>query len=235
MYADALSRILILAPPATGDGADRSRDPHPSARQPSPSLSDVRSRPVIGDIAQDTLLAQLGGTEAEARAALHVLYTTLFDRLWRFAYLLLRSRDEAEEVVHDAFLALWERRTTIDIRTDVSVYLHTAVRNRAYKRHRHERVVARTATDAERQATVTRLIGTIASPEDDLSAHELAREFAEVLSTVSDRDRVALILRWEEGRTYEEIGHVLGVSVVTARAIVLRQQRALRPLLERLR
>jgi len=169
-----------------------------------------------------------------ARGALATIYNALFDRLWRFAYLTVRTREAAEEVTQDVFFALWQRRATLEVYGDVAVYLHTAVRYRAAKYVRHDRVVARHADTAEHPVSDDSAIAHIAGPDETLSAAELERAFLDALAAVPARVRQALILRWRDGWTYEEVGEALGISKVAARAMVLRYQQRLRPFLERL-
>jgi RNA polymerase sigma-70 factor (ECF subfamily) len=201
-----------------------------------PAAPEVRAAPPIGAMPQDVLLARLrSADEREARDALHILYVTLFERLWRFAYLTVREREAAEEVTQDVFWGVWQRRATLAVSGDIAVYLHTAVRYRAMKYARHARVVARHAEavgDGRSGAFAEQAVET---PDDVFAATELERAFLDALAHVPDRPRQALVLRWRDGWTYEEIGTALGISKVAARGLVLRYQRQLQPFLERLR
>jgi RNA polymerase sigma-70 factor (ECF subfamily) len=166
---------------------------------------------------------------------LETIYLALFERLWRFAYLTVGQQDVAEEVAQDVFFALWQRRAAIDVHGDIAVYLHSAVRYRAVKHVRHDRVVHRYAEGAESAGDELPHVARIEGPEETLSAIELERAFLDALAAVPDRARQALVLRWRDGWTYEEVGEALGISKVAARALVLRYQRRLEPFLNRLR
>jgi hypothetical protein len=50
---------------------------------------------------------------------------------WRFAYKYLHSGNDAKEVVQDAFIVVWYRRSSIRVHGQLGAYLATAVRNRA--------------------------------------------------------------------------------------------------------
>jgi len=187
-------------------------------------------------VPQGELLAQLADPDEDrARRALETLYVAFFERLWKFAYLTVHERGVAEEVTQDVFFTLWQRRNTIDVQGDIAVYLHTAVRYRAAKHVRHDRVVARHAELAERQRDDEWFRTHAARPDDEVVAGEIERLFLDRLASVPDRPRQALVLRWRDGWTYEDIGQVLGISKVAARALILRYQRALQPFLDRLR
>lgn len=66
-------------------------------------------------------------------------FATLFERYWELlynnAYLRLRNHEECEEIVHDVFLSIWERRKTVEIQS-CKAYLLTAVRYQIYNRLR---------------------------------------------------------------------------------------------------
>ncbi len=76
-------------------------------------------------------------------------YTEIFRRyaplMVSHAYRLLGDRDEANDVVQDVFLALWQRHSSLELITSLSSYLYTAIRNRVFTRMSHEKVVARYA------------------------------------------------------------------------------------------
>jgi RNA polymerase sigma-70 factor (ECF subfamily) len=171
------------------------------------------------------ILRALGGADAEqAREALSATYETYFDRLWRFAYRRTGVADVAKEIVHDVFLALWGRRDTVTITGDLGVYLYGAVRNRAYKAHRHTAVVTRLETAVERNTIEPPAVGQVAGPEQLLDESEAERLLRELLASVPARDRDVLTLRWFHSMTYGAIAESLGVSVSQVRTILARNE-----------
>lgn len=238
VISDALSTWWVFA---TRSSDDESRElSHGRGKSwPSTPTSDATERrtpPPFGGVAQDALVSALRSSdESAARVALETIYLALFERLWRFAYLTVRHRDVAEEVTQDVFFALWQRRTTLELQGDIAVYLHTAVRYRAVKHVRHDRVVSRYSEESGQTDIDQPLVAHIEGPEEALSAGELERAFIDLLARVPDRVRQALVLRWRDGWTYEEIGETLGVSKVAVRALILRYQQRLQPFLDKLR
>ncbi len=75
---------------------------------------NIQSRIATGD----------GSTLAE-------LYQLFYKRLYRFARLITRSDEIAEEVVDDVFVKLWTRRDKITEIDNLTVYLYVAVKNRS--------------------------------------------------------------------------------------------------------
>lgn len=186
----------------------------------------------IGGAPQAELLARLRAGDA---MALEVIYRTYSEPLFKLGYSLTRSREATQDLVHDLFLAVWERRETLDVQEDLGVYLRSALRHRAYKVSRHEAVVRRTEASALEPDADVPAMGTMVGPDVAFDVAEVERAFAAALDTVSERDRRILTMRWGEGLTHEEIARVLGISRARVRAIIAKQQERLRPFFEVLR
>jgi RNA polymerase sigma-70 factor (ECF subfamily) len=181
-----------------------------------------------------TLQARLDGLRTGDRAAFDAIYDAYYDRLWRFAFGFVRTRDVAQEVVHDIFLALWTQRASLDVRGSLDTYLYGATRNRALNVVRHDRVVER-ERDLAAAAHVTYGMGEYdGDAQGQLERHELAAVIDRALERLTERQRTAVILRWQNDLGYDEIGHVLGISSQAARTLVLRVHDTMRRIVGRL-
>lgn len=201
------------------------REPAPAATDPvaerrTGSLSPIEGRP------QAEVLAQLRAGDVEALAA---IYRTYIEALSRLGYSLTRSREATEDLIHDLFLAVWERHEQLDVREDLGVYLRSALRHRAYKAGRHAAVVRRMEDAALQGGHTVPGMGSVVESAAALEGSELERAFTKMLATISERDRRILTMRWEERLTHEEIARVLGISRARVRAILARNQERLRP------
>ncbi|MDB4898850.1 MAG: polymerase sigma-70 factor [Gemmatimonadetes bacterium] len=179
-------------------------------------------------------------------AAFQALYLTHHDGLWRFAYTYVRSRDVAEELVHDVFLALWGTRATWEVRTRARAWLFAAVRHLALNHLRHERVVARalgTAGGAGRSALQRPALdlahvesSTMGAPppgqQETAEAHELDEAIGRALAELPERRRIAMTLRWKEDMSPLEIATVLGTTPEAVRVLLTRARADLAALLE---
>jgi len=192
---------------------------------------------MIGATPQEDVLAQLRSNDlAIAERALDMMYRAFFKPLWRVAYRTVHSPDVAEEMVQDVFLGIWQERQTLQVRESVSLYLHVAIRHRAYNYLRHAKVVERYEVGEDEASALSLVLPTrLSDPATALAESETDRSLLAALAGLSERDRDILVLRWREGWSFEEIGRVQGISSVAARLVVSRQQRRLRTFLERLR
>ncbi len=58
------------------------------------------------------------------------IYLNYFPRLLRFAREYVISEEDAENIIQDVFMALWERRDELKIHISLVSYLFTLIRNR---------------------------------------------------------------------------------------------------------
>lgn len=165
-------------------------------------------------------------------SAFESLYLAHHDELWRFAYTYVRSRDVAEELVQDVFLAVWGTRETWEVSTRVRAWLYASVRHLALNYLRHERVVART-TGASAPAQQD-----VAPPMDQqllLEAEEIERAVVDAIAELPERRRIAMTLRWKHGMSSLEIARVLGTTPEAVRTLLSRARTDLVSLLEHAR
>jgi RNA polymerase sigma factor (sigma-70 family) len=145
--------------------------------------------------------------EAEAR--------TLFQRLW----LVTGNRAEAEELMQDAFLSVWERWDRVSKIHDPVGYLYRTAMNLFRKRYRRTMLVVR--------RTVR-----LASSNDDFSDADDRNVVRHVLATLPPRQRAALVLTEMLGFTSKEAGDALGVTDATVRSLTRHGRDAFRAVME---
>jgi RNA polymerase sigma factor (sigma-70 family) len=145
--------------------------------------------------------------QAEAR--------TLFRRLW----LVTGNRAEAEELMQDAFLGLWQRWDRVGAMDDPVGYLYRTAMNLFRKRSRRAMLALR------------RTVG-LASSNDDFSDTDDRQVVRHVLATLPPRQRAALVLVEMLGFTSKEAGRALGVTDATIRSLTRHGRDAFRRVME---
>jgi len=166
-------------------------------------------------------------------AAFEAIYIEYFPLLWRLA---VRSVDEsaAEDVVHDVFVTVWDRRAEAAFDDYLGPYLVAALRSRVHERFRHDRVV-REAEERMDPDLPPGLGMADDAPDRRLALRELEAAIAAALHQLPERQRHALVLRWYHRMSYDDIAQALGMSVIAARQLVSRTHKIVRPLLDRFR
>lgn len=121
---------------------------------------------------------------------------------FRRAERLLGSRSDADEVVHEVFLRLFEQESSFKGRSRESTYVYSAVTHACLNRIRNERTRSR-LIDLQTHAVVRCDPGT--RPEWSLLARDLLRRLPENLATVA-------IYYYLDELTQREVAEILGCS-----------------------
>ena len=126
---------------------------------------------------------------------------------------VVKDRVEAEDVVHDAFVAVWRKIDRFDAdRGSLRSWLMTVVRNRAIDRIR----ARRPGMDLE-DADERSLLRTGPNPTWEAALRRAsAVEVRAAIAALPDEQRRAVELAYFEGYTYREVAELTGVPPGTA-------------------
>ena len=84
-------------------------------------------------------------TAVDADVAFEEFFEAERGKLFGAVYLMTGSVEEAEEIVQDSFLAVWERWGRVRVMENTAGYLYRTAMNRFRSRRRHLAYVARRA------------------------------------------------------------------------------------------
>ncbi len=147
-------------------------------------------------------------------ASFELFYQSERDGLFANLYLMTRDPHEAEELMHDAFLKIWERWGRVRHMDRPAGYLYRTALNAFRTRYRR-------AAMAERVRDRT-------SKRDPLEDVEGRDRVDRALAALTVRQRAAVILTELLDYTSVEAGRVLGVHPGTVRVLAHRGRDALR-------
>jgi RNA polymerase sigma-70 factor, ECF subfamily len=135
-------------------------------------------------------------------------------RLYGTLCLITSDRAEAEDIMQEAFLKLWERWDRVREHPDPGGYLYLTAFNLFRSRLR------RAARAARRALT--------GSPDDPLAEVDARESLAAGLRALTPRQRAAIVLLDLLDFSSEEAGRALGVRPVTVRVLASQGRAALR-------
>jgi RNA polymerase sigma-70 factor (ECF subfamily) len=147
------------------------------------------------------------------REALGMLYDRYASVAMAVAVRVVSDRQLAEDLVHDAYVAVWQKIDRFDpSRGSLRSWLLTIVRNRAIDRLRGTRPSIEVG-EADEQS----LLRTGANPTWEAAVQRSsAVELRQALAQLPDEQRQAIELAYFGGRTYREIAVLTGVPQGTA-------------------
>jgi RNA polymerase sigma factor (sigma-70 family) len=152
-------------------------------------------------------------------ASFEAFFHAEHERLLRALYLVTGNAQEAEELMQDAFVAVWERWDRVVAMDEPTGYLYRTAMNRFRSRLRRTARTARRAIGA-------------AEGGDAFAAADERDALARALSLLPERQRAALVLTELLGYGSEDAGRILGVKDVTVRSLASQARAALRTHLE---
>ena len=147
----------------------------------------------------------------EDEAAYKELFLSMFDSLSRFSLGIVQSRETAEEIVSDVFIALWDDRLRLQEIEDLKAYLFVSVRNNSVRRRQQDRRAPRISIDD----IDVQLESLNPDPEERLVSAETVRLIEEAVAGLPQRARLILKLAKEDRLRYKQISSLLGISVKT--------------------
>ncbi len=145
-------------------------------------------------------------------------------RLFSYAWYSLRSRADAEDIVQEAFLKLWENRESVDP-LQLGAWLMRVTQNLIID-HLRRRKARMTWTDSE--ADLDQIPQQQEAEQDTAHQGTLKRIVENSIAQLQDPYRTTLILREIQGLNYQEIADILRVSVDHVRTDLFRGRRKLR-------
>jgi RNA polymerase sigma factor (sigma-70 family) len=149
------------------------------------------------------------------RQSFEGLFLDQHDRLYRALYFITGSPDDAEELMQDAFLKLWERWDSIGVIEDPVAWLFRVSLNGFRMRARRARVAAR------------RLLP-MTSPRDPFEDVNIREDVRRLLGSLPQRQRAALVLTEIFDYSSEQAAKILGIRPTTVRALASQGRAALR-------
>lgn len=194
-----------------------------------PLLVSLAEPPAAGaSVADAELVAQL---QQGSEAAFRTLVARFQDRVYRTAYSLLRSAEEAEDVAQEVFVEVYQTVGRFRGEAALSTWLYRLATSRAL--HHRRRLQAR-----KRFAFFTSLLGFAnqvlheppdhAHPQALLEGAQQLRALQQHISRLPAQQQIAFTLRHEQELSYEEIAAVLGTTVAAVESLLFRARQTLR-------
>jgi RNA polymerase sigma-70 factor (ECF subfamily) len=144
------------------------------------------------------------------------------DAAYRFVLRMVGTRDEALEIVQDAFVRAWQALPQWQPEAQFRTWLFRIASNAALDALRRRRVVAFEPLDETLDAAAGE-----PDPEKRLELKQRVAALEASLARLSAEHREILLLREVENMSYEEIGAVLGLSEGTVKSRLARARAAL--------
>ncbi len=151
------------------------------------------------------------------------IYVTYYPCMLRFAKGYVLFEEDAENVVQDVFLLLWEKRMVLDIQISLVSYLFSLVKNRCLDYLRHRDVDEEYRLELAFKLSALEKLNYVFTSEEDIE-----KVVVNAISKLPKRCREIFFKSRIEGMKYREIADELKISMNTVEnqmAIALKKLR----------
>jgi len=159
-------------------------------------------------------------TAREARSEFEDFFGSRHELLHRRLCLVTGNVTEAEEIMQDAFLKLWERWDRVRTLEDPEGYLYRTAMNLFRKRYRRAAIALRRMASVQGPAA------------DEFGSIDRTTVVSAALATLTPRQRAALVMPTMLGYSSEEAGRALHIRPSTVRAMATQARAHLREHME---
>lgn len=137
--------------------------------------------------------------------------------IFRTALRIVLNREEAEDIVQDTLLKLWERRDELEKVANMEAFALTMARNLAIDRK--EKMDNQHVSLDEEEHDLPEGLG---NTDSQLMHQETQSFVANIINSLPEKQRTILQLRDIEGKSYKEIAEVLSISESDVKVTLFR-------------
>ena len=142
--------------------------------------------------------------------------------LYRVAYYLTGNAQDAEDLLQDTYLKLWQKRDDLPDEAMKEAYLVTMMKNLFVDQRRHKRIDASEDIEAHASPPDER------SLDEQIDSRDEVKQVEGLIRQLSERDAKIIQMHLMEDRSYEEIESDTGLSQGNIRIIVMRAKKKLK-------
>lgn len=148
----------------------------------------------------------------------HQLYNSYYKALVNYAMQMLGTQDNAEDVVQNVFMQLWQQGRQSRGDNHIRAFLYNITRNAAIDRLRHDKIVQDYQESYEINAN---------GEEESIFTEEVFRQLFEEIDRLPSRQREIFLLLMK-GQKNREIAENLNIAEETVKKLRFRGMKTLR-------
>lgn len=154
-------------------------------------------------------------------------FTKIYDRyskkLFLNIYSLVKIQEIAEEILQEIFVLIWEKRETIIINQSFKAYLFRIAENKVidfFRKLKRDKILF------ERVKEISSAVYT--HVEESILSSESSSVFRKAIESLPPQRRQIFCMCKMEGKSYNEVSHLLGISTSTINDHIVKATRTVR-------
>ncbi len=142
--------------------------------------------------------------------AFDVLYKQFADRLFGFAFSMLKDRLEAKEIVQETFYRIWENREALDVDKSFKSFIFKISYNIIIDQFRR-----RSKEEEYKDYLKLYFQDKFVDLESEIYFNELTEQLDKIVGEMPDRRKEIYVLSRKKGLSHKEIAKKLNISIKT--------------------
>ena len=146
------------------------------------------------------------------------IYLSYFSKMKHFATEYVISDEDAENIVQDVFVELWENKEMLNMHMNLIAYLFTTIKNKCLNHIRHKIVVQNTATKMQEEYLISLRMNLDSLETFDnklFSDQDIEKVINRALDSLPEKCRTIFFMSKIEGKKQKEIAQELNISINT--------------------
>lgn len=141
----------------------------------------------------------------------------LKNELFRLALRITLNRVEAEDIVQDTLIKVWDRRFEWESLDSIEAFSLTVCRNLSLDRLRKKE----NSNDSLEDVNVAEPVAS-SNPQDRMIQEDRVSLVRQIIDSLPEKQRSCMQLRDFEGKSYKEIAQVLGITEEQVKVNIFR-------------
>lgn len=134
------------------------------------------------------------------------------------------NREEAEDVVQDTLMKVWDKRDSLDNIDSIEAYSLTICRNIALDTTKR---AARSNESLDRE-NIEPQVSSLAAPDERAEQKDMLDMVRRIVDSLPEKQRVCMQLRDFEGKSYKDIATVLSITEEQVKVNIYRARQTVK-------
>ena len=146
------------------------------------------------------------------------------DKLYRFALKLVKSEPEAQDIVQEVLIKVWEKRNELDEVENMEAWCMRVTRNLSLDKLKSKH--ASKTSGMEEDFEISQ--GEKVTPYRSTEMKDIMENIGNLISSLPDKQKQVIQLRDVEGFSYKEIGDIMEIDMNQVKVNLFRARKAVR-------
>jgi RNA polymerase sigma-70 factor (ECF subfamily) len=158
------------------------------------------------------------------------IFRLLYPRLKGYCKLFVPNEDEAEDIIQECFITLWEKRETIDIQKRIESFLFVIIRNKCLNFLKNKRLDSENIPPENLQIAELQYLYQLDLVEKEEKSLEemLIQTFQQSVNGLPVKMREVFVKCKLEGKKQKEVAEELGISLKMVEKQIAKAKKQIR-------